>query len=195
MKHDSTEELLTFFKALGDANRLRIVGLLAQSEYTVEELAEILEVRPSTVSHHLTRLAEAGLVSARAESYYNIYRLETETLESMAKQLLSEESLPQIAADVDLGAYDRKVVADYLNSEGRLKTIPSQRKKLEAILRYLVREFDPDVRYNQKQVDKILARYHADTASLRRELVGFQLLARDPAGSAYWRVTEVEKDE
>lgn len=195
MKHDSTEELLTFFKALGDANRLRIVGLLAQSEYTVEELAELLEVRPSTVSHHLTRLAEAGLVSARAESYYNIYRLETETLETMAKRLLSEESLPQVAAEVDLGAYDRKVVADYLNSEGRLTTIPSQRKKLGAILRYLVREFDPDVRYNQKQVDKILARYHADTASLRRELVGFQLLARDPAGSEYWRVKKVEKDE
>ena len=184
------EGLLTFFKALGDANRLRIVGLLAQNEYTVEELAELLEVRPSTVSHHLAKLGEAGLVSARAESYYNIYRLETETLETMAKQLLSQENLPQVAAEVDLGAYDRKVVADYLTSEGRLKTIPSQRKKLDAILRYLVREFEPDVRYNQKQVDKILARYHADTASLRRELIGKKLLMRDPSGAEYWRVME-----
>lgn len=192
MKNDTMGDLLTFFKALGDANRLRIVGLLAQDEYTVEELAELLEVRPSTVSHHLAKLAEAGLVSARAESYYNIYRLETETLETMAKQLLSQESLPGVVSEVDLGAYDRKVVADYLTPEGRLKTIPSQRKKLEAILRFLVREFDPDVRYNQKQVDKILARYHADTASLRRELVGAHLMDRDPAGTEYWRVTEDE---
>ncbi|MGD8807913.1 MAG: metalloregulator ArsR/SmtB family transcription factor, partial [Chloroflexota bacterium] len=65
-------ELLAFFKALSDANRLKIVGLLAQSDYSVEELAAILALRPSTVSHHLARLTEVGLVSARAESYYSI---------------------------------------------------------------------------------------------------------------------------
>ena len=58
---NQVEELLEFFKALADANRLKIVGLLAQDEYTVEEMAEILKLRPSTVSHHLTRLSKAGL--------------------------------------------------------------------------------------------------------------------------------------
>jgi DNA-binding transcriptional ArsR family regulator len=61
------EELVAFFKALADANRLKIVGLLAQRPYSGEELAALLDLKPSTVSHHLSKLAEVGLVSARAQ--------------------------------------------------------------------------------------------------------------------------------
>ena len=71
-----SEELVTFFKALADSNRLKIVGLLAEKSYSVEELAELLQIKPSTVSHHLSRLSEAGLVKARSESYYNVYHLD-----------------------------------------------------------------------------------------------------------------------
>jgi DNA-binding transcriptional ArsR family regulator len=78
----------------------------------VEQLAEILGLRPSTVSHHLARLAEAGLVSARPESYYSVYR------------------------------------------------------------------FEPGTRYSEAQVNERLARFHEDTATLRRELVGYRLLQR-----------------
>jgi DNA-binding transcriptional ArsR family regulator len=74
-------ELVTFFKALADSSRLKIVGLLAQRPYTVEQLAAMLDLRPSTVSHHLSRLTEAGLVSARAEGYYSVYQLEEKALE------------------------------------------------------------------------------------------------------------------
>jgi hypothetical protein len=184
----STDELLRFFKALADANRLKILGLLAQENLSVEQLAGILDLRPSTVSHHLSRLAEAGLVSARAESYYNVYRLETGALEETARRLLSREALPSVAAGIDLDAYDRKIVKDYTLPDGRLKQIPTQRKKLDAILRYLARAFEPGVRYSEKQVNEILAGYHEDTAGLRRDLVGARLLAREGGGGEYWRV-------
>ena len=179
-------ELLAFFKALADASRLKIVGLLAQQPYTVEQLAEILGLRPSTVSHHLSRLAEAGLVSARAESYYNVYKLEHEALDSIARQLLRHETLPAVAADLDATAYDRKVVHDFTLPDGRLKTIPAQRKKLEAVLHHLVLAFETGRRYSEKEVNEILGRFHADTASLRRELIGFRLMARDHG--EYWRL-------
>src|SRR3989304_4501021 len=91
-------DLLTFFKALADANRLKIVGLLSQEAYPVEQLAAMLTLRPSTVSHHLSRLAEAGLVSARAEGYYSVYSLEVRALEAMARRLRSREELPPAAA-------------------------------------------------------------------------------------------------
>ena len=39
-----SEELVTFFKALADTNRLKIVGLLAEKAYSVEELAALLQV-------------------------------------------------------------------------------------------------------------------------------------------------------
>lgn len=183
-----SNELLAFFKALADANRLKIVGLLAQGEQTVEQLAALLGVQPSTVSHHLARLSEAGLVTARAESYYSIYRLETDTLESMARRLLSREMLPAVAADVDLNAFDRKVLHDFALPDGRLKSLPAQRKKLEAVLRHAVGMFEFDVRYTEKQVNEILGRFHADTATLRRELVGYGLLERQ--SGEYWRPSE-----
>jgi biotin operon repressor len=180
-----TGELIDFFKALADANRLKILGLLAQDGYSVEQLAALLELRPSTVSHHLARLSEAGLVSARAESYYNVYSLEPGTLEAMAQRLLAEDTLPALAEGVDMQSYERKVIDDYTLPSGRLKTIPAQRKKLEVVLKHIVQDFEPGTHYSEAQVNTILSAYHDDTATLRRELVGYRLLERN-AGE-YWR--------
>lgn len=178
--------MLAFFKALADANRLKIVGLLAQQPYSVEQLAAMLHLRPSTVSHHLARLSEAGLVSGRTESYYNVYELETEALHTIAHSLLSKEALPAIAAQVDTGAYSRKVLADFMLPDGRLRSIPSQRKKLEAVLQRIAAELQPGIRYTEKQINDLLGRFHTDTATLRRELIGYRLLAR--AGGEYWKI-------
>src|SRR5512140_474248 len=108
-----TEELLAFYKAMADANRLKIVGLLAGRSYSVEELAALLDLRPSTVSHHLAKLAEVGLVSANTESYYSVYQLEEKALEARTRRLLSREDFTAAVADLDLGTYDRKIGADY----------------------------------------------------------------------------------
>jgi hypothetical protein len=111
-------------------------------------------------------------------------------LEMMAKSLLAQETLPNVAASVDMDAYDHKVIADYSQSDGRLKTIPAQRKKLAAVLRHVSLAFEVGKRYTEKQVNEILSRFHDDTASLRRELIGFKFLSRESDGSAYWRVQE-----
>jgi predicted transcriptional regulator len=181
-----SEELVNFFKALADANRLKIVGLLAQQPYSVEQLAAILHLQPSTISHHLSKLAEVGLVSAKAESYYNVYQLEEETLQK-TRRLFSQQDLASVVEGVDMEGYDRKVVEDYSLPDGRLKTIPAQRKKLEAVLRYVVTVFDPGMRYSEKQVNEMLSRFHEDTATLRRELVGYGLMQREGGGGEYWR--------
>jgi DNA-binding HxlR family transcriptional regulator len=184
---ESNQELLNFFKALSDSNRLKIIGLLAQHELSVEQIAEMLQLKPSTVSHHLGKLSKAGLVSAHPESYYNIYRLEESILESMAKRLISKENLPGIAIDVDMDAYDRKVIKTYSLPDGSLKTIPLQQKKLQAVLKYVVEAFDMDKRYTEKQVNEILSRFNEDYALLRRELVEFGLMERQGGGGEYWR--------
>lgn len=181
-----SEELVSFFKALADANRLKIVGLLAHQPYSVEQLAAILHLRPSTVSHHLSKLAEVGLVSAKADSYYNMYQLEEETLQK-TRLLFSKQDLAAVVENVDLDAYDRKVVEDYSFPDGRLKTVPAQRKKREAVLRYVVTVFEPGVRYTEKQINEMLSRFHEDTATLRRELVGYGLMQREGGGGEYWR--------
>ena len=185
---EQNAELVKVFKALADASRLKIVGLLTQQPYTVEQLAAMLGLKPSTVSHHLSKLSEVGLVSARGEGYYSVYQLEKDALADNMQRIFSSEHIASVAADVDLDAFERKVVGDYSLPDGRLKTIPAQRKKLEAVLRYVVKAFDKDRRYSEKQVNEILSRFHEDTASLRRELVGYKLMAREGGGGEYWRI-------
>jgi len=183
-----SEELVSFFKALADPSRLKIVGLLAQQPYSVEELAALVGLKPSTVSHHLAKLSKVGLVHARTESYYNVYQLNKDALDEKARSLFTNDDLNASIADVNLSAYDQKVVADYTRKDGSLKTIPAQKKKLEAVLRYVVEGFEKGKRYSEKRVNEILKGYHDDTATLRRELVGFGLMQREGGGGEYWRV-------
>lgn len=185
---ESLETLLDFFKALADANRLRLIGLLAQKESSVEELAAVLDISASTVSHHLSKLAEIGLVSARAEGYYSVYRLETETLTGMAKRMLSEETLPEAAKDLDREAYDRKILKDYMNDDGTIAQLPTNRRKLDVILRYLAEQFEVGKTYTEKQVNQIIGALNEDISGLRRDLISVGLLGRERDGSAYWRI-------
>jgi hypothetical protein len=184
--NDYTQELVAFFKALADPNRLKIIGLLAQQPYSVEQLAALLGVGESTVSHHLTRLAEVELVAARAEGYYSIYSLQTEALAAKARRLLSPGDLPRLADNVDLAAFDRKVLANFTDAEGRIKTFPVQEAKYMVLLRYVIQAFEPGKRYSEKQVNEILSRYNEDYARLRRDLVDFHFVAREGGGREYW---------
>ncbi|HTX79082.1 MAG TPA: metalloregulator ArsR/SmtB family transcription factor [Longilinea sp.] len=184
--NEPTNELVSFFKALSDANRLKIIGLLAQEAYSVEQIASMLHLSPSTVSHHLSKLSEAGLVSARAESYYNIYSLQTKALEEMSQRLLQREALPKLAETVDANAYERKVLKEFTNPDGTVKAFPAQRKKLDVIVRYVANAFEFGQRYTEKQVNEILSHYNEDFATLRRELIDCKLMKRE--NGEYWRV-------
>ena len=74
-------ELLTTLKALSDASRLRIVGLLATRPYAVAELADDLSLSPGTVVHHLKRLEAAGLVESTPRRPYVEYALRLDVLQ------------------------------------------------------------------------------------------------------------------
>ncbi|UCH25854.1 MAG: metalloregulator ArsR/SmtB family transcription factor [Trueperaceae bacterium] len=183
-----TQTLLRFFKALADANRLKIVGLLAQRPHTVEELAASLELSSSTVSHHLRKLADVDLVEARAESYYSIYSLRTEVLTRHAQSLLGQEELPRLATGADLDAFDKKVLQTFTDADGRITAFPAQQKKYLVLLRHVLGVFETEVRYTEKQVNELLLRFNDDTARLRRSLVDHGFMAREGGGGDYWRV-------
>ena len=185
-----TSDLVEFFKVLGEPNRLRIVGLLAQRAYTAEQLGAALGVGASTVSHHLTRLARAGLVSARSESYYNLYSLQTNALSDMAKTLLAQAQPVRPESEQELSDYDRKVLATFTTTDGRIKTFPMQERKFRVLLRHILPSFSHGVRYTEKRGNEILSKYNDDTARLRRWLVDFGYMAREGGGGKYWRVDE-----
>lgn len=193
MSQEKFNALLAFFKVLADATRLRILGLLAGREFSVQELATTLELKEPTVSHHLARLKELGLVAMRAEGNVHHYRLQAEGLEEMVRQILTPEELARtVTEDLDMDRYSRKVLETFV-VEGRLRDIPVQRRKRDVILRWLVSHFEWGRRYPEREVNEILKRFHWDSATLRREMIMTRLMARE--NSQYWRLEETPENE
>ena len=187
MSDEPLSAVVRFFKALADASRLRIVGVLAERERSVEELATLLHLKAPTVSHHLSKLKEAGLVQMRPEGTVRVYRLDAAALRSLSKDVLSPKRIGSLADDLDRDAWERKVLKDFFQGE-RLKEIPASRKKRDVVLRWFARQFRPGKRYTERQVNDLLRRHHDDTATLRRELIAnTQRLMRRDHGF-YWRV-------
>ena len=184
---------MRFFKALADESRLRIVGLLADGERSVEELAERLALTPPTVSHHLNRLKEIGLVRMEARGTTHLYRLDTKALNGFKKEVFSAERIAALtAADTPAAgdeddAFARRVMRDYFDGE-RLKQVPMQRKKRWVVLKWLADRFEQDRKYTEREVNAIIKRHHEDSAWLRRELVDGRLMRRE--GGVYWRVPD-----
>ena len=190
---DSAEQLahlVRFFKVLGEPNRLKIVGILAQKPMTVEQLAETVGIGVSTVSHHLSRLSDAGLVSARARGHYSVYSLKTEVLTSMAQALLKQAESPRADLTETVDAFDKKVLETFTTPDGRITSFPVQEKKFLVLVRHVLKAFEPGVRYPEKRVNQILANYNEDTARLRRALVDHRFMQREGGGGKYWRIDE-----
>src|SRR5258707_15016463 len=71
----SLSEMEGFFKALGDATRLRILGLLLTGEVCVCHIHETLKIPQPKASRHLAYLRRAGLVETRRDGLWVHYRL------------------------------------------------------------------------------------------------------------------------
>ncbi|HEY1426205.1 MAG TPA: metalloregulator ArsR/SmtB family transcription factor [Caulobacteraceae bacterium] len=184
--------LLVFFKAMANESRLRIVGLLAERERSVQELAALLELKEPTVSHHLSALKACGLVSARAEGVVRWHALRLETLTALNRSLLDARGGVALAGRVAPAedAWEAKVLAGYVGADGRLGAIPASRRKRLIVLKWLARQFQPDRRYREAEVNEILQRRHWDSATLRRELIGYGMMSRN--AGVYWLNPEAE---
>ena len=176
------EELLAFFKALSDADRLKILGLLAVEPRTVGQVAGLLHLKPSNAMRQLDRLKEIEIICEQD----GFYRLDTASLEVRSRRLLSGLRPSVDLEDFEGEDYDRKVLNDFLLPDGSLMSIPVQHKKLMVVLRYIVQAFEPGERYPEKHVNVILRRYSTDAASLRRYLVDEGFMQR--SSGIYWRV-------
>ncbi|MBN4002952.1 metalloregulator ArsR/SmtB family transcription factor [Nostoc sp. LPT] len=194
MQPEQFNILLRFFKALADDSRLKIVGILANQECSVEELAVLLQLKEPTVSHHLAKLKELNLVTMRPEGNSRLYQLDSEALQSISKEIFTPEKIASLIEDVDTEAWESKVLKNYFegdvsdkDSVQRLKEIPASRKKRLVILKWLANQFDVGVNYPERLVNDTLKRYHIDCATLRRELIACQLMQRE--NGVYWRTT------
>lgn len=187
MTQEKFEALLQFFKVLGNESRLKILGLLANQERSVGELAELLDVKEPTVSHHLSMMKELGLVRVRAEGNVRIYGLETKFLEGMNRDIFSQENLATLVYDTAADAQEQKVLQTFLDGE-RVKAIPAQYEKKLVLLKWMASKFETDVRYSEFEVNEIIKQHHPDSAWFRRWLVDQKFMAREKG--IYWRLPE-----
>ena len=178
--------LLTALKALSDASRLRIVGLLADGRrMAVEQLAAALELTPATVVHHLKKLREADLVESHPRPPYMDYSLRLGRLDEIGASLhriAREQTGLPAENDVTLPEWatpaDATVLRAFFEGE-RLTSIPAQHSKRLVVLRLLAESvFEKKRKYPEKEVNQLLAVRHPDAASLRRYLVDDGFMAR-----------------
>lgn len=178
-------EAIRLFKCLSDKSRLQILKSLAREDMYVERLAERLGLTPPTVSFHLKKLADAGAVTSYKSQYYRMYALNRAVFETRILDILGEESdEAQIQAQRD-AEYRRKVLDAFLEY-GKLKSIPAQRKKERILLEEIVKVFDYDRIYSEREVNLRIADFYDDFCTLRRDMISEKLMDRDTRG--YWRV-------
>jgi biotin operon repressor len=176
--NESNVDLLRFFKALADETRLKMVALLASKSRSGEQLAELLSIKRATVSHHLSKLADAGLVTSTSEGHKKFYTLRLDAVRATAQQLQAKDAGLRVPEGADTDEYDRKVLKDFFHSDGSLRQLPMQRKKFLAVLKHIVKDIEPGREYTEKQINALLERRHPDTASLRRGMIDFRLMER-----------------
>ena len=68
-------DIEVLFKALADRTRLRLIGLLGDSEVCVCFIVAILKISQPKISRHLAYMRRAGIVTARREGKWMHYRL------------------------------------------------------------------------------------------------------------------------
>lgn len=70
--------------------------------------------------------------------------------------------------------------------EGPISEFPKKQKRKAAILRQLIKRFEPGREYDEKEVNQILSEAFSDHVTLRRYLIDYGLLEREEDGSYYW---------
>lgn len=177
-------EAIKLFKCLADKSRIQILKSLMKEDMYVERLAERLNLTAPTISFHLKKLENAGAVEARKEQYYTMYSLKKEVFMTNIMDIIKEESTEaDLQAQRD-EAYRKKVISSFFEY-GKLKNIPSQRKKEKIVLEEIAKSFEPGKKYTEREVNIIIADFHDDFCTLRRDMVDEKILSRE--GMVYWR--------
>ena len=179
------ENALKIFKSLSDMSRLRIIQSLTKGEMYTELLAERLGLTPSTVSFHMKKLEDAGLVVSRKEQYYTVYSLNRNMLETSLLDAAASEPEEIDEQQKREREYRQKVI-DTFFEYGKLKAIPVQRKKKLICYEVIAERFVPGKVYSEKELNDIIAPIHEDYCTIRRDMISEKILSRN--GSEYVRI-------
>lgn len=179
----SEAEAIKLFKCLSDKSRLQILKSLMIEDMDVERLADRLNLTPATISFHLKKLSDAGAVTSYKKQYYTVYSLCKEVFMTRILDIISEKS-DEEAIQQQRDAEYRKRVIDAFFAYGKLKSIPAQRKKERIILEEIAKAFESGRVYTEREVNIIIADFHDDFCTIRRDMIGEKIMERE--NNTYW---------
>ncbi len=156
----SEKDILPFLKLIADKTRLNIVGLLAEHPRSGDELAALLNVNPSTISQHISRMKKLGLIRVRAEQYYNIYEIDFDCFNWYTSQLTAVGLSTRVLSSeaINFEAYEQQILDKWVK-DNSLQGVPSQIQHRPVLIKWLTHKFDRDRKYAKEQVRDVLAAY------------------------------------
>jgi biotin operon repressor len=163
---------------MADKSRIQIVKNLLQEPMYVELLAQRLELTPPTVSFHLKKLMDAGLVQSSKEQYYVVYSLQKDLLNNTLLELITMDSSEQEIQVEREEKYREKIVKSFFHL-GKLTQIPVQTEKRRIVLLELAKAFESGKVYTEKEVNLLIADYHDDFCTIRKYMVSEGILERN----------------
>lgn len=171
-------QAITLFKCLADKSRIQILKTLMEKDMYVSLLSERLSLTPATVSFHLKKLMDAGAITSRKEQYYTMYSINDEVFNVSILDILKEKSEEMDLQQERDNAYRKKVIDSFFEY-GKLKSIPAQRKKELIILEEIAKAFESGKEYSEREVNIIIADFHDDFCTIRRDMISEGLLKRE----------------
>ncbi|MCM3766981.1 metalloregulator ArsR/SmtB family transcription factor [Neobacillus niacini] len=173
-------KMVEFHKALGDLTRIRIIGLLKQGPLHGQAIAGKLGLKPPTITHHIAKLREVGLIKERRDKNTIYFSLNTKALEMGAKAILNIGSGGGDEMEMAVTAEEREsIIKNFFTKEGKLKNYPAQRKKKLVVLEHMLKGLELGKVYPEKEMNEYLKQFHEDYATLRRELIMCQFMYRE----------------
>lgn len=175
------EKMVAFHKAVGDTTRLRIVALLRNGAQHNQALADKLGLRAPTITHHLKKLRDTGVVYTRRDKNTVYFYLNEKMLEFMTTSILrigddhSVQANEMKMSDQEM----KKILRNFITEDGKLKQLPSQLKKKLVILSYYVQGLESGRVYDEKEINEYIKTFFDDFATVRRELIMQQFMYRE----------------
>jgi|SRR5579875_2745674 len=173
-------KIVEFHKALGDLTRVRIIALLQQGTLHGQAIAEKLGLKPPTITHHMAKLREVGLIKERRDKNTIYFSLNTKILEMSANAILTVGRGRDANMDMAVTVEEREeIIRNFFTKDGKLKNFPAQRKKKLVVLEHIIQGLEFGKVYPEKELNEYLKQYYDDFATLRRELIMCQFMYRE----------------
>ena len=170
-------ETLELFKVIADETRLRILRALYEKDCYVELLSERLNLSPATVSFHMKKMQQAGIVDARREQYYTVFTVRKNVFRHTLEDLILQKDGGDTTEALREEQYRRKVLKAFM-PDGVCRQMPAQLKKRIIIYREIFSHFEGGHTYPEKEVNEIISQIHEDYCTVRRGFVGMGWMQR-----------------